>query len=872
MLLVVWAGLSQAQESLRHEVRIEAQPVGAALKALAAQTGLQVLVFSQDAANKLSPGIAGNLTNDEALIAILDDSGLTYKKIDDNTVVVGRKGAIPASEKMLRSTSYAPQQDNIGVARSDSQGSASPGSAQQTVPEGRADTARKGAESPELQEVLVTARKVTERLQDVPASIVALDANRLAASGATSLEDIGREVPGLNIVSAGPGQNQLIIRGLSSSGGGSTGAGSMVGFYIDDTPIAASTNISQTSSADPVLVDLARVEVLRGPQGTLYGASSMGGTVKYVTQQPVLGQLSGSTKVTLSGTDGGGFNNEVDTVGNVPLVQNVAALRVAAFYRDNDGYIDRYNTDPADYLSVLPGVVSKNVNSERTYGTRVAVKVQPTDELTITPAAFVQHMAVGGESTFDVPAGSFANPLQNRLLAEPIVDQTELYSLTVHDDLEPFSISSSTSYFIRQDRITEDESKVTDFFFQSAGQTSVYPVPVNITFPNHNFTEELRLGLETGRVHGILGVFYQRVAGFSTYNWELPSGYIFEFGDLFPGQSSIFQALINFKDSQKAVFSEINFDVTSKLKATVGGREFIQDQRQNILTAGALQGSTLTEDVASHATGFTPKYGLSYNIAPDVMAYAIASKGFREGGAFAPVPASRCAADLAQLGLSSAPTQYKPDTLWNYELGAKTQWLEHRLTVNGDIYDIKWKQVQQPVNLLDCGFSFTGNFGTASSKGAELEIQYEPVASLRLSAASAFNEAKLTSTVTGTNGVAGQPLLNAPKWTGTASSEYRRSIAANTTLVARLDFNTSSRAYNSFDPTSLNYVQAGYSLLNARLSALFGAWDVALFATNALNKHAETAYPGSYGAIIPTQAQIALNRPRTVGLDVKVSY
>lgn len=872
-VLLASTAVSHAQEVVRHEVRIEAQSVGAALKALAAQTGLQVLVFSQDAANKLSPGIKGNLTNDEALAAILDDSGLTYKKIDDNTVAVGRKGAISASQKTLHSTRYAPSQDNFEAARSDSQAPATRGSAQQTIPEGRADNAEKGIELPQIQEVLVTARKITERIQDVPASIIALGADQLAASGAVMLEDIGREVPGLNVVAAGPGKNQLIIRGLSSSGGGS-----MVGYYIDDTPIASSTDINETSAVDPVLFDLARVEVLRGPQGTLYGASSMGGTVKYVTQQPDLTQTSGLSKVTLSDTQGGGFNREVDTVGNVPLVENVAAVRLAAFYRYNDGYIDRYDTNPADYLAILPGVAARNVNSESTYGGRIALKVQPIDSLTITPSAFVQHMGLGGQSSFDVPAGSFANPIQNRLLPEPTVDQIELYSLNVHGDLNPISITSSTSYFIHQNRSIEDESKVTYFFYSPtgyfpAGQTAVYPTPFYLNYPNHNFTEELRLGLETTRVHGILGVFYQRVAGFSLVNWVLPGGYNTAFGDPFPGQTSVFYSTQNLTDIQKALFGEFNIDVTSKLKATVGGRAFKQGAQFDIFEAGTLIGGVPTQAlVGSHASGFTPKYGLSYNVTADLMAYATASKGFREGGSFVPVPTSPCLPDLTQLGLSAAPTQYKPDTLWNYELGAKTQWLDRRLTLNGDIYDIQWKNTQQTVSLPVCGFSFIGNFGSASSKGAELEIEYDPVKSMRFSLASAFNEAKLTSTVPGTSGVSGQPLLNAPKWTGSASTEYRRDMATGTTLVARVDFNTSSRAYNTFDTTALNYVQPGYSLMNARLSALFGACDVSLFATNLLNKHAETALPNSYGSFLPTQAQVALNRPRTVGLDVKVSY
>jgi outer membrane receptor protein involved in Fe transport len=291
-------------------------------------------------------------------------------------------------------------------------------------------------------------------LQDVPLSITALTAETLENSGALTIQDIGREVPGLNVVSVAPGQNQLIIRGVSSAGGVPT-----VGYYIDDTPIESIGNVAG-AAMDLALFDLARVEVLRGPQGTLYGGSSMGGTVKYVTQQPDLAAVQAAVKTSVSDTDGGGVNYEVSGMLNEPLVAGLAALRVNVFYRYQDGYIDRYTIDPNNYLAAQAGgPVAKDVNTEKTCGARVSVKVQPTDALSITPSIWFQRTDLGAPFTIDDPPGSFSDLIQTRDVSEPMSDELQLYSLAIKATLQAVEITSSTSYRNRIFEATEDDSK-----------------------------------------------------------------------------------------------------------------------------------------------------------------------------------------------------------------------------------------------------------------------------------------------------------------------------------------------------------------------------------------------------------------------------
>ena len=593
----------------------------------------------------------------------------------------------------------------------------------------------------QLEEVIVTARKTTERLQDVPMSIAAVSAQDIQKTGATSLSDLGHEVAGLTVVSAAPGQNVITLRGLSGN--------NTVGFYIDDTPLTLGIgNAVQPTNydMDPALFDLSRVEVLRGPQGTLYGAGSFGGTVRYITNQPDLTEEHATVKAILSDTEGGGFNQEVDGLVNEPVVPGVVALRAMAFERDNDGYINRYPTDPNNYLAVLSGPVAHDINTEKTYGGRVVLEAKPTDAFSGTLSAYYQNMKLGAPFTFDGPPGTFDDPLQSRLLSEPSTDRFSLYNLTLQGDIQNVHVISSTSYADRLVHNTEDDSKDLFYFFPQVGQ--IYPSPLYSEAGNHNFVEEIRASGTAGPVHALVGVFYTHAVSFGYLDWPTPAGYV----PLFGGEPTYYN-WNDFLDVQKALFGELNIDLLPGLQATIGARVYRQSQRYTLYINGIFNGGAPTgpTESKSEASGTTPKYELSYHVSPDILAYATAAEGYREGGPLFPFP-STCAGDLANLGLSAAPPAYQPDTIWNYEVGAKTQWLDHRLTMNGAAYYIDWTNIQQNVTLPTCGENFIGNFGTASSKGAELEAKYNPIDALKLSVGVAYNEARLTSTVPGAQG------------------------------------------------------------------------------------------------------------------------
>jgi iron complex outermembrane receptor protein len=712
----------------------------------------------------------------------------------------------------------------------------------------------------ELGEIIVTARKTAERLQNIPMSVAVITADTIEKTGATTLKDLGRETPGLNIVSAAPGQNQIILRGLSGN--------NTVGFYLDDTPLAIGIgNAVQPTNfdLDPALFDLNRVEVLRGPQGSLYGASSFGGTVRFITKPPNLNEEQVTAKVIGSGTYDGGFNEEVDGLINEPLIPGYLAVRAMAFDRNNSGYIDQYPTDPHDYLAVLPGPVDKDINTEQTFGGRFAVEAKPIDEFSATLSAYYQHMDLGAPFTFDAPPGSFSDPIQSRLVREPSTDQVQLYSLTLKGDVWPVNITSSTSYLDRYVFNAEDDSKDLYFFFP---QGVVYPSTLYAEAGNHNFVEETRASGGAGPVHGVIGLFYAHAVAYGTLNWPTPPQYEPAFAS-----EPVYYNWNDFLDVQKATFGEFNIDLLPGLEATLGDRLYQQSQRYTVYINGIFNGGVATpaSTYTSEARGTTPRYGLSYHVTQDILTYTTVSKGYREGGPLYPFP-STCEGDLAALGYSTPPTAYKPDSIWNYELGAKTEWLEHRLMMNGAIYYIDWTNIQQNITLPTCGFNFVGNFGKASSKGGELEMNYALLRALKLTLSIAYNEAKLTSTVPGAAGGTGQTLEYAPRWMGAASAEYTHAIDADTSAYVRGDFSATTREDANYSYQSIYNNIAGYSLLNLRLGVKRMGWTGALFVANALDRLAETELPLSNGVDLPTQRRIALNRPRTIGLDVRFDY
>jgi iron complex outermembrane recepter protein len=715
-----------------------------------------------------------------------------------------------------------------------------------------------------LEEVVVTAQKRSERLQDVPLSMAALTSTDLQNAGAVTLQDIGRAVPGLSIVSLAPGQNTLIIRGISSTGG----TAPTVGFYIDDTPVSVANHLR--GETDPVLFDLDRVEVLRGPQGTLYGASSEGGTVRYITKQPNLHEFEAAAKQTFSYTEKGGPNYETDGLLNVP-VSSTVAVRGSAVYRHYDGYIDRYPIATTDILGVGLGPRTSNVNTEQTTAVNLAVGFKPFDELSITPSIMYQRIQLGGAFAIDVPPGSFHNPIQTRDTDEPNIMKFTLISLPVRLNLGPVSLVSSTAYNDGVYASAEDNSKANYFYLGPDPQTYIFPGAYATTQKTRVFTEELRASASVGRVQGLIGAYYSHERDFSYGAWPISAEYNAAFGTPFGTEQNFFAGGSWSSLTQLAAFGQVTVQLFDGLEATLGDRVFRLKQPNTSSYMGFYNGGPSTASGSPKEHGNTPKFGLSYHVTPDAMIYANAAKGFRPGNSVF-LPQDICAGDLAAVGLSSPPTSFTSDSIWDYELGGKFGSRAMRLSLDAAVFYIDWKNLQQTIHLPQCSFNFTGNFGAAVSKGAELQVQYGITDALRVTAAGSFTQAQLTQVVSGTQGTVGSPLQNVPKWTGNASIEYRREINSVSGFV-RFDVNTSSRQFNNFDPTSNYHETAGYTLANLRIGTDSSRqWQGSFFISNLFNRHAETGLRTASGIDLPMTRSISMNRPRTIGFDIRRDF
>lgn len=730
------------------------------------------------------------------------------------------------------------------------------------------------AQAQQIEQVVVTAQKRAEALQSVPLSVTALEQRELERMGVEHVSDLARQTPGLTVVSSGPGQNILIVRGISSV----AGTAGTVGYYLDDTPIAASSNASLLSLRgliDPAMFDIARIEVLRGPQGTLYGSSSMGGTVKYVSSQPDLNKFGGKASAVLSHTEGGGWNEEGNASVNLPLGEGTAALRIGLMYRNQDGYIDRYPVAVNDILAIAPGGARQaNVNTEQTKGARIALRLNLGAGLVANASLYYQHMLLGAPFQVDAPPGGLSQLIQTRLVAEPSTQNSSLANLTLRKNFARYELVSSTSYYDRRVAVDEDASKVLYYFFSPVPQSSVYPGGMHGDYINREFTQEVRMVSDSsGPLQMIAGAYYHHVDAPLASVIPVPAGYNNKFGTNY---GSFFTGARQATVRETALFAEAAYQMAPAWTARLGLRAFRVNQGFAQQGDGLFNGGPSAITGSSRDHGYNPKLNLSWQATPDALLYATASKGYRPGGPNNPAPAALCAKEVATLGLSdSALLTFSPDSLWNYEFGAKTQWLDRRLTLNGALYSIDWSKVQQQI-VLQCGFNITANFGSARSKGGELEAAYQATSRLSLRATAGYTSATLNNDVPGTGARQGDTLLDVPRWTGSAAAEYSWPVAGRYAAFGRLDATYTGGANSLYDRASPFYRRGGFSQLNARLGwqplGKAPRWNAALFIDNLLDRIGQTGLPVAISADLPGTRRIAINRPRTMGVKLGLAF
>jgi len=729
-------------------------------------------------------------------------------------------------------------------------------------------------ESTQLADVVVTAQKTSEPLSKVPISIAAVSGATLADEHITDYADLSRAVPNLSFSSfGGPGQSNIEIRGVSSQAGSAT-----TGIYLDDVPINI-LNIYTAGATEPRFFDVDRVEVLRGPQGTIYGASSMGGTIHFVSNQPDLNKVSGEVHATAGGTQGGGAHYEGDSVVNLPLVEGVAALRLGALYDHESGWIDRANPDGT--------IAAKNINDVNTTAIRATIKVQPTEALTITPAVFLQRVAAGGQDLFGLALPQFESPTR---LPETSRDEYAITSLTINYDFGWSDLTSVSGYFWRRDDRNIDGTvydsqyiggSLQDQFGFGGAAISALAAPVQFNTGVNQVHQELRLASKPQEPEDkwawIGGVYYSKTRTSLLDNEHIP-GFTDTFesvygdtpfnllGAAFPNDL-VYYALSEFVNTEKAVFGQVTYTVLPGLKVTAGARYEEANEDLSFVTDGYFGGGTPPFSSSARGHALTPKAVIAYDVSESTMVYASAAEGFRDGGVNRPVPVPLCSADLAVLGLSQAPTDYKSDKLWSYELGVKTRALQNSVVMTGALYDIRWNNIQTDIILPTCTFDIKDNIGSAESRGVEAQVDARLNDHVALTLGGNYTSAKIVEPVTLLGVEKGDRVPGVPDYSINAAAEYSQPLDFGGRGKVRLNAQWIGSSQGTIIHGDPDFNRPSYFVMGASGGLRWGHCDVSLFITNLLNEDKPIQRPNVAGVEYGIRVQ-----PRTYGVGGTYSF
>jgi outer membrane receptor protein involved in Fe transport len=747
----------------------------------------------------------------------------------------------------------------------------------------------------QLEEIVVTATKRTSTVQETPMSITAITGDDIQQRGLADFTAIIQSVPGVSMRTSGPGQTEIDMRGMTSAGGNS----STVGFYLDDTPLTAPANAQNGKVViDPSLYDLNRVEVLRGPQGTLYGSGSMGGTVKLVPNAPDPKSFAASVELLPSYTDGGGFNRGENAMVNLPFGGGAAALRLVATESHDSGWLNRIviadgrfplETNNVrkrgDVLGAPAALDYRHVNDSKLETVRASVLWNPTEALSITPFFMYQEIRQGGLNQIDSDPGTNAH-YQPFDAAEPFSDRIAIGSVNLKYQFSAFDLTSTTSRWDRDTALRQDGSE--EFQWALSAPTAIFPFYVSQggiggTLPTPLEADTSRQTSEEIRLTSSRNVPFQWLVGFFYQNFQ--SCYCETV--LIPGAAAPFGTANAFtqyqttKIDQNAFFTELSYRITPALKATAGLRRYSYRSAVDAATSGFVSISGGDAFSYAHAPennqGVNPKFDLSYEFDKNLLVYATIAKGFRPGGGNQPVPTTgllgaTCEANLqTNHGTTSfvpSPVAFGPDTVWSDELGEKWRTLEGRLTINSSIYFEKWNGTQQNVPL-PCGYPYTANAGVAHIYGAEVELNALLLQGLVLSVNGGYTHATFAIGSLEAGITPGTRVQDTPEHTLSASLAYRTDLSNGVAFVSRVE---NDYVGTRTDATyAINHLPS-YDLTNLRAGIEGGRWQVALFARNVFNERAVLSNGFQINVNVPTFNREVVNQPATVGIDLRYHY
>jgi outer membrane receptor protein involved in Fe transport len=732
-----------------------------------------------------------------------------------------------------------------------------------------ATAAATGSES--IEEVTVTANKLNAtKVLDIPVSIQAISGDTLQNAGAAEIMDIAGDIPGLSIQDLGPGDKKYVIRGINSTGASTTGV-----YYGEAVISGSNADDGGGFQPDIRLFDLDHVEVLRGPQGTLYGASSMSGTIRFIPKSPDLNKLEGYLTGEGSETQHASGNYSVNGALNLPIVEGLLSLRMVGWKIYNSGYVNQIRVGT---LGVLQGV-----NDDDVGGGRAILRYQPTENLTIEANYTTQTETSGGSSRY-TPAGVTAfnggpiAPVQGCDLCNtdvtqsPWSDNIKIFGLTVTYDTGFGTVTGTTNQFNRRTGFNFDSTPILVSFD--------VPIPAETLEPRYRKlnSSEIRYASKLDLpVNFVVGGYREHesqdlaVQVITTNDLGLPTGPFSSSNSddaLSAGGNTFFGRTDSRTTTSYAIFGEATWQITPDWTAVAGLRYFTENlngvQEQTHPFGGFPPNSPNLVPLPDPKESFnkvTWKENVSYKVNDALLAYETVSTGFRSGGL-----------NAVSQPFEAIPAAYAPDTLTNFEVGAKGRLLDNRVDYQVDAYFIRWDNIQVQETTADAAFVYQGNAGRAHVKGVEFELTARPIEYLATTLSGSYQDAFLVSGASTfqysqnpTLGRTGDSIPNVPKFQFNFGLSYIRPIRGNWQgmLASDLTYRGAVNAYFASNQ-QFNLPLASYTLVGLRAGVINGPWSVTAFARNLTNKRAEAS------AINSDQDPHALLtvRPRTIGVTI----
>jgi iron complex outermembrane receptor protein len=836
LLAAVATGSLFAQELRTVQLDISSQPLNKALNVWADQTGYQVMISEERMARgRTAPPLKGTYTPEGALRVLLASSDLKYRFVSPRTVAITHADTTAPTEDHSQHASGKLQaggrEPPLALAQSrprETEAAAVSSTSDQVQGTGAARTQP-------VEEVIVTAQKRSERLQDVPVPVTALNGESLVTSNQLRIQDFADSVPGFTASpspSAG-GQQQLAVRGISTG----FNTNPTVGITVDDVPYGASTNLVGNSVPDIDPNDLARIEVLRGPQGTLYGASSMGGLLKFVTVDPstegVSARLEGGLHSVRNGNDLG-YNVRGSI--NLPLGEN-AAIRASAFTRRDAGYID----------NPVRGI--DGVNESRVNGGRVGLLWKLNDAVSLKLSALVQETKGDGASEVNLQPG-LADLQQNYLPGIGAYNRkAQAYSATLNAGIGNADLALISGYNVTDFHDSFDFTYLLGGFFNSG-------IPVFTHNKAKKFTQEVRLTTPLGaRIDWLVGAFYT--------DEDTPQ--VQDVRTLDPVTGVLGGSLLGLnvptKYEEYAAFTDFTFKVTDRFDVQVGGRQSEIRHSLSETQTGPLAGAPIpktTSDASAFTYLLTPRLRLS----PDLMLYARFASGYRAGGPNGnPDP--------------TVPRSYDPDKTQNYEFGLKGDFLDRLVTVDASLYYIDWKDLQLNLVSPNNAQTYTTNGSRAESKGVELSLTSRPISGLALGAWVTYGDAKLSEDVPAGSaifGFDGDRLPYASRVSGKLSLDQDFPLANGLRATLGATVSYVGERFGTFIGAPLTPADRqrypAYARTDLRAGMRFSNWNANLFVNNLTDRRGLVG--GGEGTFPPFA--FTYIQPRTVGLVVSTTF